>query len=188
MKSSILALIALVALGSGIAASSVAGFGPLAYISYHIITAQEQNANITIIPANINLGNLTPGMKGNVTVNATITLSKSDNYTVMLLHVEKLRKAFSEFKVMISLGNETFNVSLDKPYHVLYLQNGTYHVYVTIFYKVSNNPKGDLNVNNEPLLIIHPGIAHDHHDHDHDNGNHDNGNQGKDQDNENESS
>ncbi|BCS92671.1 hypothetical protein L3N51_02079 [Metallosphaera sp. J1] len=174
MKPLYIGLIALALLGSGVAASSVAGFGPIAYITYHIISNQG-NENITIIPANINLGNLTPGMKGNVTTNATITLTKSDNYTVMLLHVEKLKKDFSRFVVEITIDNQTFNVSEHHPYHVIQLQNGTYQVVIKIFYTVSMNPKGDLNVSNEPLLIIHPGIMKDHGDHDH--GDHGNGNQ-----------
>ncbi|AWS00557.1 hypothetical protein [Metallosphaera hakonensis] len=181
MKPIYLGLIALALLGSGVAVSSVAGFGPIAYISYHIIS--NQNENITIIPANIDLGNLTPGMKGNVSVNSTITLSKTDNYTIMLLHVEKLRKDFSKFVIEITINNETFNVSLDHPRHVVQLENGTYHVELTIFYKVSLHPKGDLTVNNEPLLIIHPGIYKDHGDHDHgDLGHHGKGNDNQGQD------
>lgn len=179
MKPLYIGLIALALLGSGVAASSVAGFGPIAYITYHIISNQG-NENITILPANIDLGNLTPGMKGNVTANATITLSKADNYTIMLLHVEKLKKDFSSFVVEITIDNQTFNVSEDNPYHVIQLQNGTYQVIIKIFYTVSMNPKGDLNVSNEPLLIIHPGIVKDNGDHghgNHDHGDHGNGNQ-----------
>lgn len=119
-------------------------------------------------------------MKGNVTANATITLSKADNYTIMLLHVEKLKKDFSSFVVEITIDNQTFNVSEDNPYHVIQLQNGTYQVIIKIFYTVSMNPKGDLNVSNEPLLIIHPGIVKDNGDHghgNHDHGDHGNGNQ-----------
>ncbi|MEM0175155.1 MAG: hypothetical protein QXK17_06510 [Metallosphaera sp.] len=160
MKPIYLALIALL-IGSGVAASSVTGFGPIAFISYHIISTQN---NITIIPANVNLGNLTPGMKGNVTVNATIVITKTDNYTIMLLHVEKLKKDFSKFVVEIMMEGQTFNLSEEHPSKVLQIQNGTYDVMITIYYKVSLNPKGDLNVSNEPLLIIHPAeheVKHD---------------------------
>lgn len=166
-----LVLIALLVGSSAVAGAAASGYGPLAYITYHIINTNE--GNITIIPTNVDLGNLTPGAKGNITVNATFTLSKTGSYTIMLLHVEKLRKAFSEFKVLITLGNRTIELNLNHPYRVLHLENGTYQVHVTIIYQVSQNPKGDLNVSNEPLLIIHPGAVHkdhhnkDHHKHDH---------------------
>jgi len=178
MKAAYLALVALLVGSTAVAASSVAGYGSLAYITYHIINTNE--GNITIVPANINLGNLTPGEKGNVTVNASVTLSKTDNYTIMLLHLEKLKKDFSEFKAIINIGNKTITIDLDHPFAVLQLSNGTYQVHITIVYQVSQNPSGDLNVNNEPLLIIHPGVVHkddhhEHHGHHHDNGNDDQG-------------
>ncbi|MEM3271476.1 MAG: hypothetical protein QW157_06550, partial [Metallosphaera sp.] len=91
-------------------------------------------------------------------------ITKTDNYTIMLLHVEKLKKDFSKFVVEIMMEGQTFNLSEEHPSKVLQIQNGTYDIMITIYYKVSLNPKGDLNVSNEPLLIIHPAeheVKHD---------------------------
>lgn len=153
MKALIIGLIAMVAIATGIFIAGVSGYGPLAYISYHVVT---NSTTTQIIPAYINLGNITPGEKGSVTANATIKLSDNGTYVIQLLHVEKLKKVFSEFNVSITIGNKTIMLSLSNPKVELNLTSGEYEVHITIYYMVSQHPKGDLTVNNEPLLIIHP--------------------------------
>lgn len=154
MKSLLIGLIAMVALATGIFAAGVSGYGPLAYISYHVVV--NNNSTSQVIPAKINLGNLTPGMTGNYTTNATINISNNGTYVIQLLHSEKLSKVFSEFNVTIEIDNNTIMLNLHHTKANITLTAGKYVVIIKIFYTVSNHPKGDLHVKHEPLLIIHP--------------------------------
>ena len=154
MKALLIGLIAMVAIAAGVFAAGMAGYGPIAYISYHVQSSNSSSAEI--IPAYINLGNLTPGMNGTITANASISLHDNGTYEIKLLHVEKLSKVFSEFNVTITIGNKTVMLTLSNDDIYLNLTAGNYTVYIKIFYQVSNQPHGDLNVTKEPLLIIHP--------------------------------
>lgn len=154
MKALLIGLIAMVAIAAGVFAAGLKGYGPIAYISYHVKSSNSSSAEI--IPAYINLGNLTPGMKGNASANALIVLYKNGTYEIKLLHEDKLSDVFSTFNVTVTIGNKTVVLSLSNDEAVLNLTPGNYTVYIKIFYQVSNNPEGDLNVNHEPLLIIHP--------------------------------
>ncbi|MEJ2776000.1 hypothetical protein WIW90_07220 [Sulfolobaceae archaeon RB850M] len=140
-------------MATGVFVAGMHGYGPLAYISYHITAS---NSSAEIIPAYINLGNLTAGEKGNVTANATIVISSNGTYEIKLLHIEKLSKVFSYFNVTIEIDGKTILLNLDNDKAYLNLTSGKYTIIITISYQVSNHPKGDLNVNQEPLLIIHP--------------------------------
>lgn len=153
MKALLIGLIAMVAIATTIFVIGADGYGPLAYISYHL---QVSNSTSQIIPAYINLGNLTPGEKGNITANATIIISSNGTYVIKLLHAEKLSKVFSEFNITIEIENKTLLLNLYQTKVNINLTAGKYIVYIKIFYQVSEHPKGDLNVVNEPLLIIHP--------------------------------
>ncbi|WP_338599138.1 hypothetical protein V6M85_09340 [Sulfolobus tengchongensis] len=155
MKTAILALAIVGAFVAGLASAGAIGYGPLAYISYHIIVNQQQG-QAQIIPAYINLGNLTAGEKGNVTASAKLNISSNGTYTIDLLHVEKLQKAFSTFIVTLKIGNENITLTPENDSASVSLVKGTYNVSIFISFQVSQNPKGDLNVTNEPLLIIHP--------------------------------
>jgi len=154
MKALLIGLIAMVAIAGGVFAAGMAGYGPIAYISYHVQSSNSSSAEI--IPAYINLGNLTPGMKGNTTANASISLHNNGTYEIQLLHEEKLSKVFSEFNVTITIGNKTVMLTLSNNDAYLNLTAGNYTVYIKIFYQVSAHPHGDLDAKNEPLLIIHP--------------------------------
>jgi hypothetical protein len=151
-KTGLIAIALLTAVG-GATAAMAAGFGPLAYISYNIQGANEGQGQI--IPTHINLGNLTPGSSGTVTANATVTISKSGNYTFKLLHQEKLEKVFKTFDVNITIGSKTVLLSLEHDEATVSLQNGTYTVFITIHYVVSKTPKSE-HVSNEPLIVFHP--------------------------------
>ena len=144
----------MVAIAAGVFAAGMEGYGPLAYISYHIQASNSSSAEI--IPAYINLGNLTPGMKGNVTATASIVLHENGTYEIKLLHEDKLSKVFSVFNVTVTIGDKTVVLSLSNDEATLNLTAGNYTVYIKIIYQVSEHPHGDLNVKQEPLLIIHP--------------------------------
>ncbi|MEM4138433.1 MAG: hypothetical protein QW250_02630, partial [Sulfolobaceae archaeon] len=151
-------LIATIIASSGVAGVVIAGtygYGPLAYLSYNIIVP-KQNQTFTISPAYIDLGNLTPGKSGNVTVTASITVKENGTYVIMLLHKEKLEKVFSYFNVSINIDNHNLLLTLESPIAKVNLTSGTYNVKITIYYKVSQHPKGDLHVKKEPILVIHP--------------------------------
>jgi len=154
MKALLIGLIAMVAIAASVFAAGMDGYGPIAYISYHIQASNSSSAEI--IPAYINLGNLTPGMKGNVTANATIILHENGTYEIEMLHEDKLSKVFSVFNVTMTIGNKTVVLSLSNYNAKLNLTAGKYIVYIKIFYQVSGYPHGDLNVNQEPFLMIHP--------------------------------
>jgi len=156
MKSSLIALIAAASFIAGIVAAGVSGYGPLAYISYHIISSTQQAGEAQIIPAYINLGNLTAGEKGNVTAMAAVNISSNNTYTIELLHSEKLQKDFSEFIVKLKIDNNTVILTPENDSVQITLAKGYYNVSILIIFQVSQYPQGDLNVYQEPLLIIHP--------------------------------
>lgn len=153
MKLAVPILLAFLAASAGITLASANGYGPLAYISYHI---KSTNQSAQIIAANIDLGNLTAGQKGSITANSTINIDKNGTYEIKLLHHEKLEKVFSSFNVTLKIGNQTLNLNLEHDEVKINLNKGTYIVMITIEYQVKQNPKGDLTVKNEPLLVIHP--------------------------------
>ncbi|QGA55221.1 hypothetical protein GFS03_11855 [Sulfolobus sp. E5-1-F] len=155
MKTSLLALALVGAFVAGLATAGVAGYGPLAYISYHIIVSQQQG-QAQVIPAYINLGNLTAGEKGNTTATAVINISSNGTYTIDLLHADKLQKVFSNFTVELKINNNTITLTPENDSANVKLASGSYNVSILIIFQVSQHPKGDLNVNQEPLLIIHP--------------------------------
>ena len=159
MKALLIGLIAMVAIATAVFAAGMEGYGPIAYISYHVI--YTNSTSVEIVPAYINLGNLTPGMKGNASATATIIFHKSGEYEIKLLHEDKLSDVFSEFNVTITIGNKTITLSLSNDEASFNITAGKYTVYIKIFYQVSTHPEGDLNVKQEPLLIIHPHGDHD---------------------------
>jgi len=168
----LLLLIVTSAAATGVMLAGMHGYGPLSYISYNVIqTNNNSNNNSTeIIPAYINLGNITAGETGTVSANATLVISSNGTYEIELLHTEKLSKVFSSFNVTINIGNTTLTLTLHHDNQELNLTVGKYNVIITIHYRVADNPHGDLHVKNEPLLIIHPHKDHDHgHDHSHGN-------------------
>jgi len=167
----LLLLIVTSAAATGVMLAGMHGYGPLSYISYNVIqTNNNSNNNTEIIPAYINLGNITAGETGTVSANATLVISSNGTYEIQLSHTEKLSKVFSSFNVTINIGNTTLTLTLYHYDQELNLTAGKYNVIITIYYKVSDNPHGDLSVNNEPLLLIHPYGDQDHgHDHSQDN-------------------
>jgi 2,5-dioxopentanoate dehydrogenase len=168
----LLLLIVTSAAATGVMLAGMHGYGPLSYISYNVIQTNNNSNNnsIEIIPAYINLGNITAGETGTVSANATLVISSNGTYEIELLHTEKLSKVFSSFNVTINIGNTTLTLTLHHDDQELNLTAGKYNVIITIHYKVADNPHGDLRVNNEPLLLIHPHGDHDH-GHDHSQGN-----------------
>lgn len=157
MRTTALIALSLIAgLMGGIAVAGVAGFGPLAYISYHIMAPQAQQGAM-IIPAYINLGNLTPSQAGVVKASATLDLKTNGTFKVILLHREKFSKVFSNFTVVLQFSNnKTVVLSLTQTMENITLSSGNYTVLITLYFTVSSSPHGDLNVFKEPFIIIHP--------------------------------
>jgi 2,5-dioxopentanoate dehydrogenase len=156
----ILTVIIATSAAAGIIIAGTQGFGPLAYLSYNVIVPKE-NETISIIPAYLDLGNLTPGKAGSVSAVANITIKSNGTYTISLLHTEKLEKVFSNFTIIIEISNKKVKLNLENEKAKLNLTAGTYEVKITVFYKVSMHPKGDLHVKKEPILIIHPASTND---------------------------
>lgn len=153
----LLAMVGLAFLG-GVATAGFLGYGPLAFISYHILMP----TNVTVIPAYINLGNLTPGSSGTITAKAEVSIGMNGTYTVELIHEDELSHVFSVFNVTVTIGNETVTLNLDHDETHVYLIAGTYDVTITINYVVKQLPKPPYIVNNQPFLVIHPKDFHKH--------------------------
>jgi 2,5-dioxopentanoate dehydrogenase len=158
MKTSLLALVAISTFAVGIAVAGVSGYGPLAYISYHIITQQQQSqgGQTQVIPAYINLGNITPDESGNATAKASVNISSSGYYTIELEHSDQLQEDFSKFVVYVNIDNYSIALSPENDTAHVYLAKGFYNVTILVVYQVAQNPQGDLTVIQEPLLVIHP--------------------------------
>lgn len=161
----LLALVATASLASGMAIAGVVGYGPLAYISYHIQGGSQSYSQpgVVVVPAYIDLGNLTVGQSGNVTVNASVTINSDGIYKIKLLHEEKLEKVFSKFEVKVTIGNNTVVLTPKKDSAYLNLTNGTYNANIQISYQVAKYVKGDVYVSKEPLLVLYP-KGYDNHD------------------------
>ncbi len=70
-----------------------------------------------------------------------MTASQAGYYKFELKHSDELEKVFSEFKVGVTVGNQSFTLDLygHKEYKV-YLEPGDYTVYVEVYYKVKASP------------------------------------------------
>ncbi|MCY0860555.1 MAG: hypothetical protein OWQ54_09010 [Sulfolobaceae archaeon] len=155
MKAQLVALIATAAFLVGLVTAGVSGYGPLAYISYNI-TPPQSPQQAQIIPAYINLGNLTAGQNGSVTAYAFISIPTNGTYTIDLEHSDSLQNAFSVFIVKVNIGNNSVTLTPEKDSAHVVLSQGKYNVTINITFQVSPNPEGQLSVSQQPLLEIHP--------------------------------
>ncbi len=132
--------------------------GVLAYLSYHLILPPPPT--YSTVAAYINLGNLTPGMSG--TAEATTYLYvNSSGYFKVELHHEDLGHVFSNFTVVVIIGNQAITLNLHRDEYVVYLGPGNYTTSITVYYTVKLNPKGPPNVVNKPLITIKPVGEHE---------------------------
>jgi 2,5-dioxopentanoate dehydrogenase len=188
--SKVLAVLSLVLAVSAaaVAISAVQGNLPLATVTYTVKGNQSGSQNSAIstngsvyvlTPAQLNLGNLTAGGKGNASATAKI-LVNSSGYFEIELNDNAIKHVFSHFVVQMQIGNQTVTLTMNdngKGQHhasghneaVIYLAKGTYNVTITVYYHVKNHVS-NVTVTNAPLLKIMPYHGHDHHE-DHDNKN-----------------
>ncbi|AWR97998.1 hypothetical protein DFR86_10930 [Acidianus sulfidivorans JP7] len=125
-------------------------FGTLANITYNITSTSNNNV---IIPANINLGNLTAGMSGNYSTTAKMSLTSSGYYKFKL-NDGALEGEFSNFTVILKFANYT--VELTKDHHEsekIYIPSGNYTVTILIYYQVSEHAH-NASVSNEGLIYV----------------------------------
>gem|GEM_PF-264837 len=150
------ALLTAIGFTAGMVTAGAAGYGPLAYISYTIMAPHPGHT----VAAHIDLGSLKPGQSGNKTAEAKLNVTSPGNYTIILLHAEKLSEAFSNFTVKVTLTSASFSHTViltpDEDRATLQLDASIYNVTITVFYHVSTTPEGDLKAFHEPLLVIHP--------------------------------
>ncbi|WP_069806395.1 hypothetical protein [Vulcanisaeta thermophila] len=162
MKPLLLLAIVGLAFAGGVMAAGFMGYGPLAFITYNVVVPSV-NATTTVIPAYLNLGNLTPGASGSVTANAKVTIGVNGTYTIELTHEDALDHVFSVFNVTVSIGNETVTLNLEHDEAKVYLTAGTYDVTITVNYLVKTQPEPPYTVHDMPFLVLH--LKGDHEDH-----------------------
>jgi len=155
MERAALRLVAVLAAGfmAGLVVAGASGWGPLAYISYTINGGGSGGNNtIFITPAYLDLGELSPGMAGNATGQATVTVTSSGYYEVSLVHEGKLKRDFASFTVTVAINGTTITLS---PYGedsaTVYLGAGTYNATINVSYIVKDNPQGG-SLDDMPLL------------------------------------
>ncbi len=139
--------------GVGIAVAD-SFMGQIATISYHITAPSRGNSgnDTVVLLANVNLGNLTAGQKGNYTANAKVQLSSG--YYTFKLNDGALEGEFSNFTVVLKFSNYTVVLTKDHhESHKMYLTNGTYDITIEIYYQVSEHAH-NATVTNAPLIII----------------------------------
>ncbi|GAB6947082.1 hypothetical protein JCM16161A_12120 [Vulcanisaeta sp. JCM 16161] len=157
MKTWLLIALAFLAGLSGMAVAANMN-GVLAYLSYHLLLPPPPT--YSTVAAYINLGNLTPGMSGVAKVTAYLYVNSSGYFKVQLHH-EGLDDVFSNFTVVVTIGNQTVVLNLHRDEHTIYLMPGNYTVSITVYYTVKPNPKGPPNVINRPLITIKPVGEHE---------------------------
>ncbi len=157
MKTWLLLVLAFAAGLSGMAVAANMN-GVLAYISYHLVSPPPPAYET--VSAYINLGNLTPGESGSVSATAYLYVNSS-GYFKIHLHDEGLEHVFSNFTVVITIGNQTITLNLHRDEASVYLIPGNYTVNITVYYTVSMNPHGPPNVTNKPLVTIKPAGEHE---------------------------
>ncbi|PLC67888.1 hypothetical protein B7L70_06260 [Vulcanisaeta sp. EB80] len=158
MKTWLLVVLAFAAGLSGMAVAANMN-GVLAYISYHL--AIPPPPTYTVVSAYINLGNLTPGESGTASATAQLYVNSSGYFKVQLHH-EGMDDVFSNFTVVITIGNQTLTLNLHRDEAIVYLAPGNYTVSITVYYTVKPNPHGPPNVVNKPLITIKPAGEHEH--------------------------
>lgn len=148
-------VVAMVALSfmAGLAVAGISGYGPLAYISYNIVV---QHMQAQVIPAYINLGNLTAGEVGKQSAEAALTIPRNGTYVLKLVDPGDLGEVFSTFTVELGVGGKTIVLTLSNSTAYVTLTQGTYNVTITVMFQVSQSPEGDLHVVNRPLVVIFP--------------------------------
>ncbi|ADN50602.1 hypothetical protein [Vulcanisaeta distributa] len=157
MKSWLLIALAFLAGLSGMVVAANMN-GVLAYLSYHLILPPPPM--YSTVSAYINLGNLTPGMSGTAKATAYLYVNSSGYFKVKLHH-EGLDDVFSNFTVVITIGNQTVTLNLHRDEYTVYLTPGNYTVSITVYYTVKPNPEGPPNVVNKPLITIKPVGEHE---------------------------
>ncbi|MUN29265.1 hypothetical protein [Sulfuracidifex metallicus] len=147
----------------GIAAAGTIFSGSLANVSY-IIHGNSNTSSDTILPANINLGNLTAGQSGNYSAVASMEIH-SPGYYKFELNNDVLKGEFSNFTAVIKFANYTVILTSDhnnnNDHHKadshdeekVYLQPGNYSVTIYIYYQVSNYAHS-MTVNGSTLITV----------------------------------
>ncbi|WP_243665463.1 hypothetical protein [Vulcanisaeta sp. JCM 16159] len=85
----------------------------------------------------------------------------SSGYFKIELHHEGLDDVFSNFTVVVAIGNQTLILNLHRDEYTVYLTPGNYTVSITVYYTVKPNPKGPPNVAHKPLITIKPVGEHE---------------------------
>lgn len=138
-----LAGIILISFMAGIVAAGSMGYGPLAYISFHIESGGGGGGGSLITtPAYIDLGNLTAGSSGSTSATATLEVPSYGKYEFKLENESELKRVFSSFTVTVDVDGAVVVLDLyGDDSRDLYLNPGTYTVSITIDYTVKSNPQ-----------------------------------------------
>lgn len=143
-------LILAVAAGT-VTAASVSGIGTIAFLSYHI------SGNQYVIPAHIKLNDLKLGESGHATAYAVVNVTSSGNYTIHLLKSGILKKDFSNFTVVLTIGNQTVTLTPKEHTALVELKSGVYNITINIYYAVASHVEGHKDRDfHGPLLSITP--------------------------------
>ena len=136
-----LTLLLLASFLSGIIAAGSLGYGPLAYISFHI-EGGSSGGSLTTTPAYIDLGNLTAGSSGSTSSTAVLEVPSYGKYKFDLENKDELKKVFSSFTVTIEVDGNIIVLDIygDDSQEV-YLNQGSYTVSISIDYTVKSNPQ-----------------------------------------------
>ncbi len=140
---------------------------PLATLTINIVPGSgtgSGSAPITVIaPASIDLGNVTAGSSGTYTTNAYIKVDKDLTVKLELENKKTLKRIFDDFKAYITIGNETYTLSLYNGYETYaLLTRGEYNVTILVEYHV----RGDASGSYKELVFIKI-EAEDMHEHTH---------------------
>ncbi|BDC17466.1 hypothetical protein [Acidianus sp. HS-5] len=121
------------------------------------------NSNPAVVySTNINLGTIYPNESGSYSSTAVINVYHSGVYIIKIVNNSVIQNVFGWFNITIGMQNGTAQMT----YHIfdgeyiycpsnvtVYLNSGSYNVYITVYYTVLPNP--EIISYNSPIIAVY---------------------------------
>lgn len=103
----------------------------------------------------INLGALSPGMNGTVTVKSTVNLNSTTHYKFEMEKEDQIGSAFSTFQVYVTVNGTTYNLSDGNSHNYNLTLSAGSHTFTIIVKYTVRNVEDSINATKVPFLFLH---------------------------------